>query len=294
MRNILLLFVRNGGFVSFVLFEAFCFWAIVQYNDKQNAIFTHSAGLFAGNILEKRQKAVDYFNLNTRVDSLLSENARLLAQVANARRLQMPYRDTFYTVLFDTINPIDSIRRRAIRPSYRFTAARVISNSISSANNWIMLNRGSADSLHSNMAVISANGLVGIVRHVDAHFSMVMSVLHRQTKISVSLPRHDNTFGQLIWEGGDPSLMTLKYIPKHFVVAHGEPIVTSGLSEMFPKGIPVGWVEGKATADPENPYFLLIKVRLSQDMSTVGDVYIVNNIFQHEMEAVQQKVKNEQ
>jgi rod shape-determining protein MreC len=294
MRNILLLFVRNGGFVSFVLAEAFCFWVILQYNDTQKAIFTHTSGIFAGNMLEKQQQLTDYLNLNTRVDSLLRENERLLAQVANARRLQMPYRDTFYTVLFDTINPVDSIRRKVIRPSYRFTAARVVGNSIHSANNWLMINRGSADSLRSNMAVITPKGLVGIVRHVDAHFAMVMSVLHRQTRISVSLPRQGNPFGQLIWEGGDPTIMTLRYIPKHFNIQPGDPVETSGLSDMFPKGILVGWVADKPEKDPENPYFFLIKVRLSQDVSLVNDVYVVNNIFQTEMQQVQQKAKNEQ
>jgi hypothetical protein len=56
----------------------------------------------------------------------------------------------------------------------------------------------------------------------------------------------------------------------------------------------VGWVADKPEKDPENPYFFLIKVRLSQDVSLVNDVYVVNNIFQTEMQQVQQKAKNEQ
>jgi rod shape-determining protein MreC len=88
--------------------------------------------------------------------------------------------------------------------------------------------------------------------------------------------------------------MTLKYIPKHFEVKAGDEVVTSGFSQMFPKKILIGYVEGDIAQDPENPYFLSMKVRLSQDMSTVGDVYVVKNIFQPEQDSIQAKVSNEQ
>lgn len=293
MRNLLQLFIRNGGFVTFVLLEVFCFYLVVKFNTEQNAIFTYSAGIFGGNMLEKRQQMLDYVGLNARVDSLLKENGELQSQLANARVVQMPYRDTFFTVLYDTLNRVDSIRRRAVRPDYAFIAGRVIGNSISGANNWLIINKGSNDGLRPNMAVVTRKGVAGILRHVDPDFSMAMSVLHRQVKISASLPKHENAFGSLVWEGGDPSLMTLKFIPKHIKVLPGEPVVTSGVSLMFPKDIPVGVVEGEPEQDPENPYFLLMRVRLNQDMSTVSDVYLVNNLFGVALDTLQAKAKNE-
>jgi rod shape-determining protein MreC len=89
-------------------------------------------------------------------------------------------------------------------------------------------------------------------------------------------------------------VMTLKYIPKHFDVKHGDKVATSGFSQMFPKGIEIGTVEGQTSPDPENPYFLVMKVKLSQDMSVVQDVYIVKNLFQPEQDSLQAKVRNEQ
>jgi len=298
MGNLLQLFTRFGGFVTFVLVEAFCFFVIVQYNERQDAIFTHSWGLFSGNVLEKRQSWADYFGLSERVDSLMKENAALQSQLANTRSFQMPYRDTQVLVLRDTLRKVDgsdSVIHKTTRPLYEFIAAKVIGNSITSTNNWLILNRGTEDQVKPDMAVVSSRGVVGITRHVNRRFSMVMSVLHRQSRISAALKLKtgDRPAGSIVWDGGDPALVTLRFIPKHFIewIDTGTPVITSGMSGLFPKEIPVGTVYEKPTMDIENPYFLNIKVRLSQDMSSIQDVYIVKNAFAVEMDSLKLKVK---
>ncbi|HRI58566.1 MAG TPA: rod shape-determining protein MreC [Saprospiraceae bacterium] len=293
MGQLLQLIIRNGGFFTFLLVEAFSFYVIVQYNTKQDAIFTHSMGLASGSVLEKRKKWVDYFSLEQQAATLKSANEKLLADLALARTIQIPYRDTFLTVNLDTIHFGDSIAiRKIVRPQYHFIAAKVIGNTINSANNWLLINRGRNDSLRPDMGVVTEQGVVGIVRHVNPNFSAVMSVLHREAKISVTLKKA-KALGSLVWEGGDPSLMTLRYVPKHFDVKIGDEIVTSGFSELFPKGIPVGRVASQPVADKENQYFWIMQVRLSQDMSTVNDVYIVDNIFQTELDSLKLKIKDE-
>ncbi len=296
MGNLLQLFIRFGGFVTFVLVEAFCFFLIVQYNEKQDAIFTHSWGIFSGRILERQQKALDYIGLSDRVDSLTKENAALQAELANTRVFQMPYRDTQFLVLRDTLRKVDgsdSVIDKTTRPHYEFIAAKVVGNSITSTNNWLMINRGTEDQVKPGMAVVSGLGIVGITRHVDRRFSMVLSVLHRQSRISAALKLKNGELpaGSIVWEGGDPAMVTLRFIPKHFIefIEIGTPVVTSGLSGMFPKEISIGTVFDKPEADIENPYFLNIKVRLRQDMSSVQDVYVVKNAFATEMDTLQTK-----
>jgi rod shape-determining protein MreC len=117
-----------------------------------------------------------------------------------------------------------------------------------------------------------------------------MSVLHRDSRISAALPVQKNAFGTLIWEGGNPSEMTLRYVPQHFSVKENEPVVASGYSLMFPQGHPIGKVKGKPRPDPENPYFLEIKVSLSQDMAYVREVAIVRNLFKAELDSLQSKI----
>ena len=142
------------------------------------------------------------------------------------------------------------------------------------------------------MGVFNDKGIVGIVVGVSKNFSLVMSVLHQEAKISVALPKQKNAFGSLTWEGGNPKEMTLRYIPQHFVVQENEPVVTSGYSLMFPLGHPVGKVLGVPKPDPENPYFLEIRVSLNQDMATVRDVAIIRNLFRAELDSLQLKISS--
>lgn len=292
MGKLLQLLLRNGGFVTFLLVELVAFAIIVNFNSRQNEIWANTTGIFGGRALEKRQMASDYFSLYETADSLSHVIDSLQARLSNARQVQVPIRDTFFLVNYDSLSRTDSVRRKTVRPQYEFTTARVIKNAISGANNWLIINRGSSEGIQPDMAVVSPAGIVGIVRHVGAHFSLVMSMLHRQTKISVALPNQKNAFGSLIWEGGDPNEMTLRYIPQHFIVKENEPVVTSGYSLMFPQGHPVGRVIGTPKPDPENPYFLEIRVGLSQDMATVRDVAVVRNLFKTELDSLELKISN--
>jgi rod shape-determining protein MreC len=292
MGKLLQLLLRNGGFVTFLLVELGCFAIIVNFNTRQGEIWANTTGLFGGEALERRQMASDYFSLYEKTDSLAHAVDSLQARLYNARMVQVPIRDTFFLVNYDSLSRTDSVFRKTVRPQYGFVTARVIKNSIAGANNWLIINRGSSDGVEPDMAVVSTAGIVGIVRHVGTNYSLVMSVLHRQAKISVALPAQKNAFGSLTWEGGDPSEMTLRYIPQHFVVKNNEPVVTSGYSLMFPQGHPVGKVKGSPQTDPENPYFLEIKVALSQDMSTLRDVAVVHNLFRAELDSLQLKISS--
>jgi len=292
MGRLLQLLLRNGGFVTFLLVELGCFAIMVNFNGRQGEIWANTTGIFGGRALEKRQMASDYFSLYETADSLAHVVDSLQARLSNARQMQVPVRDTFFLVNYDSLSKTDSVRRKTVRPQYGFITAKAIKNSISGANNWVIINRGTHDGIQPDMAVVSPAGIVGIVRHVSSNFSLVMSVLHQQAKISVSLPNQKNAFGSLTWEGGNPSQMTLRYIPQHFVVKENEPVVTSGYSLMFPQGHPVGTVIGVPKADPENPYFLEISVKLSQDMSTVRDVAVVYNLFGPELDSLQLKISS--
>jgi rod shape-determining protein MreC len=272
--------------------ELFCFIVIVQFNTEQAAIWANTTEIFGGRVMERRQRVSDYFGLRTRIDSLNHAMDSLQTRLANARQMQVSVLDTFYQVSYDSLTLNDSIRRKTIRPQYEFVTAKVISNSITSANNWLIINRGSGDQVTPHMAVVSANGVVGIIRHVSKNFSIAMSALHHQTRITASLPKQ-GTFGSLIWEGGNPQVMTLKDISKHFEerIKVGDPVVTSGYSVMFPKDHPIGKVIEKPMADPENPHFLVVKVQLSQEMSDVNDVSIVRNLYSGELDSLKSQIK---
>jgi len=81
MRNLLELFIRNGGFVTFLILEVLCFALIVNYNTTQKTIFTHTTGQITGNINAATYSVSQFFGLANRADSLHAENARLSAEL---------------------------------------------------------------------------------------------------------------------------------------------------------------------------------------------------------------------
>ena len=286
MGKLFQLLMRNGGLVTFLLTELVAFAIMVNFETRHEEIWANTTGIFGGRALEKRQIAADYFSLYETADSLARIVDSLQARLSNARQMQVPIRDTFFYVNYDSLSKTDSVRRKTIRPQYEFITARSIRNSIAGTNNWLIINRGTSDGIEPDMAVVSPEGVVGIVRHVSRNYALVMSLLHRESKLSVALPKQKNAFGSLTWDGGNPKEMTLRYIPQHVSVQENEPVVTSGYSLMFPQGHPVGKIKGSPKTDPENPYFLEIKVSLSQDMSTVRDVSVIRNLYKAELDSL--------
>lgn len=292
MGRLFQLLLKNGGFVVFIFVELLSFVLVVKYNTSQGIIWANTTEIFGGDLMERRQKVTDYFSLQERADSLARVVDSLQARLSNARVMQVPLRDTFFRVTYDSLSSIDSVRRKTIRPFYDFVAGKVIDNSITLANNWLVINRGKVDQVTPHMAVVSPKGIVGIVRHVSDNFCIAMSVLHSQTRVTAGLPAI-GAFGSLVWQGGDPTVMTLKDVSKHFQerIKPGDPVVTSGYSVMFPREMPVGTVMSNPSPDPENPHFLVVQVKLSQDMSNVSDVSIVRNLFATEIDSLKTRIK---
>ena len=84
---------------------------IVNYNTSQAVIWANTTGIFGGRLMERRQRVSDYFSLQERADSLANVVDSLQERLAYARYVQVPVRDTFYRVTYDSLTGSDSIRR---------------------------------------------------------------------------------------------------------------------------------------------------------------------------------------
>lgn len=282
MQTLLQLFIRNGSFVLFILLEVISFYLVVSFNDRQAGIFSNTTNIIGGNVMDKRNKITRYIHLSEKTDSLANENSRLYTELLNSKMVRVPYRDTFF------ITHIDSLKGKITVPQYKFVAAEVINNTLTGRSNWLTINRGSRQGIKPNMGVLCTDGLVGIVRYVSEDFAIVMSLLHRQTKVSASLKRQ-GFFGSLVWEGGDLRVMNLHDIPKHVNLTIGDTIITSGYSSMFPKGIMVGSIIGYV--QPPGSNFYDITVQLSHDMGNTHYVYLVENIYAPQIEQLENLAK---
>ena len=158
---------------------------------------------------------------------------------------------------------------------FLYLPARVISNSINNRNNFIMIDKGMQDGVEKEMGVVSLHGLAGIVIGVSDHYAYVMSMLHRNSRISAKIKK-DNQLVNVVWEGIDYTNGTVIDIPSHIVLNPGDTIVTSGHSLIFPEGIDIGTVvEQEKSADKA---FGNAKLAFSIDFNSLLYVFVIRNL----------------
>jgi len=126
--------------------------------------------------------------------------------------------------------------------TYSLTPVRVIARSPSTWYQYIVIDRGEAEGVQRNMAVISPQGLVGRVTSTSQHTAQVNLLTDREMAVGVVAQDSRETRG--IVEGvGDHNLLSMANIPYYSTINVGEKVVTSGLSQIYPQGILIGTVQ---------------------------------------------------
>ena len=272
MRNLLVFLARRYFFLLFLLLQIISLTLVVNHNYFQKAAAVSASNALTGSMYETRNRITQYFDLKDQNIQLSEMNAILLG------KLETAYLD------YDTTSTTFSDSTRRLR--YTYIAAQVLDNTVSLRNNYIILNRGTEQGVQPGMGVITPGGVVGIVREVSANFCVVMSLLHKDSKISASV-RRDGTFGQLAWNFLDYREGEMIDLPTHSKIALGDTLVTSGLSDAFPADIPVGVVLSFERKSGDKTY--TVRVRFTTDFRKLHHVYIVRDLMRPEIDALKEK-----
>ncbi|MFZ9694236.1 MAG: rod shape-determining protein MreC [Chitinophagaceae bacterium] len=268
MRNVILFIRRYFTFFTFLFLQVLSLWFLYSYNKFHQAQFLQTANEVTGRINTRYKKVENFFALgeeNRRLNQLNDSLLNLLAQ-------QYQQTDTIVRLVKDTVSD-DTVQRYR---HYYFRPASVVYNSMSSEKNYIQLDRGSLAGISENMSVLNSDGsAVGIVVNVSPRFSQVMSLLHVQQKVNVSLKKSGD-FGTLEWDGKNPGLLLVKGLPKSLNVRVGDSVVTSRYSFNFPPGYLVGTVAQIISDKGTN--FLLLKVKPAANFYNLQQVLVVENL----------------
>lgn len=103
----------------------------------------------------------------------------------------------------------------------------------------VTIDKGKAEGIEKDRAVISPFGVVGRIIHVNNHTARVLLNTDLRSNIDVLVER---TRVKGVIEGDGANGLVLKYIRQADDVALGDTIITSGISGVFPKGLVVGTV----------------------------------------------------
>lgn len=254
---------------------------LFQFNKFHESAFMGVASEVTGKINKQYNTIEYYFQLKKTNELLVQENQKL----RNLLKTDFFPADTSSSIIVDSIK-VDSLEQFR---KYLYFPAKVINNSVASQINYLTISRGSAQGIVKDMAVVSSAGVVGTVIHVSKNMATVMSLLHRQTRISASLVKTGET-GTVEWDGQNPQLVTFKNIPKTVQVQKGDTVVTSPYST-FPPGQQVGIVMEVEKEESSN--FYTLKLRPSTNFFNVQFVYAVQNLQKAEQDAIE-KATNKQ
>lgn len=127
--------------------------------------------------------------------------------------------------------------------------ARVIGTRIGpqAALNSLILDKGFATGATPGTPAVTKNGVVGQILRSSPHFSTVLLINDPSCRIAVI--SQESRFQGMLSGNGPGRPLDVHYVPPNAQVRIGELLLTSGLDGLFPKGIPVAWVESAKPSD---------------------------------------------
>jgi rod shape-determining protein MreC len=169
--------------------------------------------------------------------SLREDNRQLTAEIAALREKQAEA-DTVVDENIRLHEILDLTAPWFARP--RINAAVI--NEAPGNYKWaVVIDRGSADGVSDNMAVVTPDGLVGKVIRVDAHQATVLLMIDPDGHAAATTEEIGKS-GVTAGNGEDEDL-SLEFVPKGTDISEGDHIMTSSYNGgIFPRGIPIGYV----------------------------------------------------
>ena len=281
MRNIFLFIRRYFTFLTFLLLQGLALWFLFTYNRFHRAKALGVANEVTGWFNTRYNTLEDYFKMkeeNRRVHRLNDSLMNLLPS-------NFSKTDTSIKLISDSI-PYDTLghyRRYLVRE------AQAVYNTVNSEKNYIQINKGSNQGIRDDMGVLNSDGsLLGKVINVSPNFSVVMSLLHVQNKVSV-LVKKTKSSGIISWDSKDPRYLTLNNIPKSDSIVVGDTIVTGTYSLSIPPDKMVGTVAGIVEDKATN--FYILKIKTAANFQDLQQVFVIENLQYNEQEKLLEETK---
>ncbi|MCG2589159.1 rod shape-determining protein MreC [Rhodohalobacter sulfatireducens] len=149
---------------------------------------------------------------------------------------------------------------------------RVVAKDLVSINSSITVNAGTDDGVKIGMPVINSDGLIGQVIIVAKDYSQVLPYSNSMFRVSAQI-EENRAYGIVSWPARSNRELLLRFIPETVQVEPGQYVYTSGYSNQFPAGIPVGEVteiESGAGIETQTIY-----LEAFADLSTIAEAFII-------------------
>jgi len=206
------------------------------------------------NYLDLRHVSQQNQDLQKDIDRMRLEQAELLEDAREGTRLEA----------------LMGFQQRYV---YKTLAAQVIGSSGSDSSRVFYIDKGSADGLTRDMAVMTPDGIVGKVRDVFPHTAQVLAINDPTSGAGVIL---ETTRIRGILRGNAQGRLQVVGILADERIRPGEKVLTAGGDLIFPRGLPAGVVQGVAP-DPDRDSFIDVIVKPAAHLDQLDEVLVITS-----------------
>ena len=201
--------------------------------------------------LDMRRAVNENTSLRRKVAELTTDNLKLRQSEGDLRRLRslLAYSEQFnmktsmaQTIMLDTAGRFKSI----------------------------IIDKGAADGVQVNDAIVNASGLIGRVVLVTNDLAKVQLITDNNSSVGALVER---TRRQGVVRGNGTTAVQMFDIPSLSDVRPGDTVLTAGIDGIYPKGIPLGVV---TRSEPGRSLFKTIHVRSAVDFGTIEEVIVIH------------------
>lgn len=227
-------------------------WAVGAITPLERAVVwaQNSVGNVWHNYVYLRGVRAENRDLKQQIENMRIEQVRLSEDAAQARRLQslLAFKEQYIA---------------------KTVAAQVIGASGSDVSRTIYIDKGEDAGVKRDMAIMTADGIVGKVMLVYPSVSQVLLINDPTSGVGVLL---EKSRLQGVLRGTPGGEVVLERVMSDEQVPVGETVLTSGGDQIFPKGLPVGTV-GKVANGKD--LFLNIKIKPAANLSKLEEVLVL-------------------
>lgn len=198
--------------------------------------------------------------------------AELEKQVADYQSQLVDYEDTKKKL--ETYEDFLQVREK--HPDYKWSYATVIGRDASDVFGSFTLDRGTADDVEINDAVISGEYLIGVVTEVSATSCVVRSVFDP----SVNIAAYEIRTGELGYVSATYDLSAdekckLTGLNTKTAISEGGIVCTSGTGGIFPKDLIIGTVSSVEQSETDLSFFAIVEPVVSS--KEIHDCFIITS-----------------
>jgi rod shape-determining protein MreC len=223
--------------------------------------FWASAQFIAGNFLGGADRIRRFFYL-------YRDYERLQEEIENLRRENLTLREIEKEN--ERLSELLKLKEKQPRSS---RVGHIISRSISHWFRWVIIDLGEKDGVRDRMVLINNSGVVGRVVEVGSSVSQCILLSDPESRVS-AMTQSSRAVGVVSGEGSDERLR-MSLIPLEASIQIGDSVITSGLSDIYPKGLSIGKVTTVGTDKDGMHLFAYVKPEV--DFNRLEEVLCIDS-----------------